>query len=110
MAEQIQKMLDWCLTQSLQADGTFAQGGDDSIEQNMYFGVAFLSRIGFFDRHRRFWTNRDFLEAPEVRQRIIRSILRHRDSGAAGGTYYEHALQELNSDPAYLRSWSKHPD
>ncbi len=110
MAEQIQKMLDWCLTQSLQADGTFAQGGDNSIEENLYFGVAFLSRIGFFDRQRRFWTNRDFPEAPEIRQRIIGSILRHRESGAVGGTYYEHALQELNSDPAYLRSWSKHPD
>jgi hypothetical protein len=110
MAEQIQKMLDWCLTQSLQADGTFAQGGDDSIEENLYFGVAFLSRIGFFDRQRRFWTHRDFPEAPEIRQRIIRSILRHRESGAVGGTYYEHALQELNSDPAYRRLWSKHPD
>ena len=110
MAEQIQKMLDWCLTQSLQADGTFAQGGDNSIEENMYFGVAFLSRIGFFDRQRRFWTSRDFLAAPEIRQRITSYILRHRGSGAAGGTYYEHALQELNSDPAYLRLWSKHPD
>ncbi|MGB6692149.1 MAG: hypothetical protein WBE76_30260 [Terracidiphilus sp.] len=110
MAEQIQKMLDWCLAQSLQADGTFAQGGDDSIEQNLYFGVAFLSRIGFFDRRRRCWTQHDFPEAPEIRQRITGYILRHRDSGAAGGTYYEHALQELDSDPAYLKSWSKHPD
>ena len=110
MAEQIQKMLDWCLTQSLQADGTFAQGGDNSIEENMYFGVAFFSRIGFFDRHRRFWTKRDFPEAPEIRQRIMSYILGHRDSGAAGGAYYEHALQELNSDAAYLRLWSKHPD
>jgi hypothetical protein len=110
MAVQIQKMLDWCLTQSLQADGTFAQGGDNSIEENLYFGVAFLSRVGFFDRQRRFWTNRDFPEAPEIRRRITRFILRHRDSGAVGGTYYEHALQELNSDPAYLKLWSTHPD
>jgi hypothetical protein len=110
MAEQIQKMLDWCLTQSLQADGTFGQGGDDSIEENVYFGVAFLSRIGFFDRQRRFWTARDFPGATEVRQRINRYILQHRNTGATGGTYYEHALQELNSDPAYLKSWSQHPD
>jgi hypothetical protein len=108
MAEQIGKMLDWCLTQSLQPDGTFAQGGDNSIEENTYFGVAFLSRIGFFDRNRRFWTKRDFPEALEVRQRITRYILLHRDSGAGGGTYYEHALQELNSDPAYLKSSEGH--
>lgn len=110
MAEQIQKMLDWCLTQSLQPDGTFAQGGDNSIEENIYFGVAFLSRIGFFDRSRRFWTKRDFPEAAEVRQRITRYILQHRESGAAGGTYYEHALQELNSDPDYLKLSERHPE
>jgi hypothetical protein len=110
MAEELQKMLDWCLSQSLQADGYFAHGGDNSIEENEYFGVAFLSRIGFFDRRRRFWTTREFPQAPEIRQRITHYILQHRDSGAAGGTYYEHALQELNSDPAYVNLWSKHPD
>ena len=110
MVAQIQKMLDWCLTQSLQADGTFAQGGDDSIEENTYFGVAFLSRIGFFDRNRRFWTTRDFPEALEVRQRITSYILQHKGSGAAGGAYYEHALGELNSDPAYLKSSERHPE
>lgn len=107
MAEQIQKMLDWCLTRSLQSDGRFAEGGDDSLEENTYFGTAFLSRIGFFDRSRRFWTDRDFPDAPAIRERINRYILQHRDSGAAGGTYYEHALQELNSDPAYLNLWHK---
>jgi hypothetical protein len=34
----------------------------------------------------------------------------HRDTGAAGGAYYEQALQELNSDPAYLRLWSSQPE
>jgi hypothetical protein len=97
MAEEIQKMLTWCLTQSLQADGTFAQGGDDSIEENTYFGTAFLSRIGFFDPARRFWTKRDFPEAPEIRERIIRHINQHRATGAAGGVYYDNALRELNS-------------
>jgi hypothetical protein len=110
MAEQIQRMLDWCLTQSLQPDGTFAQGGDNSFEENTYFGAAFLSRIGFFDRTRRFWTTQDFPEASEIRQRITRYILQHRNTGAAGGTYYEHALQDMNSDPPYLKSWANHPD
>jgi hypothetical protein len=99
MGEQLQKMLDWCLTQSLQKDGSFAQGGDDSIEENTYFGVAFLARIGFFDLNRRFWTTKDFPEAPEVRQRITRYIAEHHNSGAVGGTFYENAMRELNSDP-----------
>ena len=96
MAEQLQKMLDWCVTQSLTKDGSFAQGGDDSIEENTYFGVAFLSRIGFFDARRRFWTTKEFPEAPEIRQRIERFIAAHRNSGAAGGTYSENAMLELN--------------
>jgi hypothetical protein len=97
MVEQIEKMLNWCLTESLQADGSFVHGGDDSVEENTYFGAAFLSRIGFFDRKRRFWTKREFPEAPEIRQRITRFINQHRTEGAVGGTYYENALRELSS-------------
>jgi hypothetical protein len=66
------------------------------------------NRIGFFDGRRRFWTTRDFPQAPEVRQRITRFIFQHRDSGATGGVYCQHALQELNSDPDYLELWSRH--
>ncbi len=99
MAEQLQKMLDWCVTRSLTKDGSFAQGGDDSTEENTYFGVTFLSRIGFFDPRRRFWTTKEFPEAPEIRQRIERFITEHRSNGAVGGTYYENAMRELNSDP-----------
>ncbi len=98
MAVHLQRMLDWCLTQSLQPDGWFAHGGDNSIEENTYFGVAFLARIGFFDRNRRFWTKEDFPQAPEIRHRIIRYIAEHQNTGAVGGTYYENALRELNSN------------
>jgi hypothetical protein len=95
ISEQIQRMLDWCLKESLQADGSFAFGGDDSIEQNEYFGVAFLSRLGYFDRSKRFWTTKDFPDAPEIRERIMGFIQKHKENGAAGGTYYENALREL---------------
>jgi len=97
MSEQTQRMLDWCLKESLQPDGSFAFGGDDSIEQNEYFGVAFLSRLGYFDRNKRFWTAKEFPEAAEIRERIIQFIQRNRTTGAAGGTYYENALRELGA-------------
>lgn len=98
MRQQIQKMLEWCLTQSLQQDGSFAQGGDDSIEENTYFGVAFLSRIGFFDERQRFWTSKRFPQAADIRRRILHYILQHRNTGAAGGSYYENALRELDAN------------
>ena len=74
-------------------------GGDDSVEENTYFGAAFLSRIGFFDRKRRFWTQGEFTEAPEIRRRITRFIAQHRSKGAVRGSYYENALRQLHSTP-----------
>lgn len=96
-AEIISRMLHWCLTESLQPDGSFKPSpeGDDSIEEGEHFGVAFLSRIGYFDKSKRFWTNQNFLEAEANRQHIIHFIKAHQNSGAAGGAYYSSALQEI---------------
>jgi hypothetical protein len=68
MAAEMEKMLRWCLAESLQPDGSFrTTTRDDSIEESEYFGTAFLARIGFFDRARRFWTDREFPEAEQIR-------------------------------------------
>jgi len=100
MRKELRKMQDWCLKQSLQADGSFRITQDsDSIEESTYFGVAFLARIGFFDKNRCFWTEQNFLQSNDIRQRIIAYILKHRGSGATGGTYYESALRELDFSP-----------
>jgi len=102
MATEINKMLQWCLTESLQQDGSFKSSkadGADSLEEITAWGVAFLNRIGFFDRSKRFWTNQEFPEAEGIRQRIIAFILHHRASGGAGGGYYEDALDELGYIP-----------
>jgi hypothetical protein len=101
MAAEIRRMLDWCFRDSLQPDGSFRLRGygDDSVEEANYFGVAFLARIGFFDKRRRFWTNQDFPQSAAIRQRLIAYITRHLASGAAGGTYYENALKELEVNP-----------
>jgi hypothetical protein len=102
MAVEISRMLDWCLSDSLQPDGSFRLRGygDDSVEEANYFGVAFLARIGFFNKHRRFWTNRDFPQSAAIRPRLVTYITRHMASGAAGGTYYENALKELGKGPS----------
>ena len=97
MAEEIGKMLHWCLTESLLADGSFRiSSDDDSVEESEYFGAAFLSRVGFFDRRNRFWTQKDFPEAEDIKRRIKNFIVAHLPIGAAGGTYYRSALQRLD--------------
>jgi hypothetical protein len=96
-AAEIRRMLTWCLHESLQPEGSFKpdEGTSDSLEESDSWGVSFLARIGFFDRARRFWTDEDFPDAEQIRQRLIGYIEKHKATGGAGGTYYEHALEEL---------------
>lgn len=96
MAAEIDKMLHWCVTESLQPDGSFKPMiPDGSIEEGEDYGVAFLARTGFFDKSKRFWTDRDFPEAREVRERLIAYIQKHQLSGGEGGDQYKSALEEL---------------
>jgi hypothetical protein len=100
MQAEIEKMLHWCLTGSLQPDGSFKPViADGSLEESMEYGVAFLARIGFFDKSKRFWTNQDFPQAEEVRARIMAFVKKHEASGGAGGTQYQGVLEDLNESP-----------
>jgi len=95
MTVEIEKMLHWCLTESLQPDGSFKPHPvDGSLEEGEYYAASFLGRIGFFDKSERFWTDREFPEAAEVRQKVIAYILKHRSTGGSGGGYYESALTD----------------
>jgi hypothetical protein len=101
IAGEVDKMLRWCLAESLLPDGSFRfVEGDNSREEGTYYGASFLARVGYFDKSKRFWTSRDFPEAEGVRQKIIANVLKHRGSGAAGGDYYEGALSQLGYDAA----------
>ena len=101
MSFEIQKMLEWCLSESLQTDGSFKPHiADGSLEEGVYYGVSFLGRIGFFDKSERFWTNQKFNKAMAIRKKIIDYILKHSDTGGSGGSYYESALIDyLNYKP-----------
>jgi len=101
LAAEIRKMLDWCLHDSLQADGSFKLNADDqeSAEEQTYFGVAFLSRVGFFDKPERFWTTEDFPQAVEIKRRITSYILQRQSGGGAGGEYYRNALELMGEAP-----------
>jgi hypothetical protein len=96
---ELRKMLAWCLKESLQPDGSFRLREGESLEESVYFGTAFLSRIGYFDRTRRFWTDEEFPGAPEARQHMVQFIRAHLASGGAGGSYYRDALAELGAGP-----------
>lgn len=102
MAVEIEKMLHWCVTESLQPDGTFKPHVvDGSLEEGEYYATSFLARIGFFDKKERFWTDREFPEAAAIRENILAYVLKHRNSGGSGGSYYESILVDcLNYHPS----------
>ena len=69
---ELAEMLEWCLKGPMEADTLFAI--DPSFYSNRanyyYYGVSFLDEIGYWDKARRFWTDRDFPEARTLCHRI----------------------------------------
>jgi hypothetical protein len=78
----------------LQPDGSFkVHVADGSIEDAEYYGTSFLARIGYFDPAQRFWTDREFPDAAEVKKRILGFVSGHKGSGPTGDDY--HSTLEL---------------
>ena len=97
-AAEIRKVVHWCLDESLQPDGSFKiEDAGNPLEEETNYGASLLAQAGVFDKAKRFWTAEEFPEAEKVREKIIRFIRKHMATGAAGGTYYEHALEELGA-------------
>jgi hypothetical protein len=71
ISDAISQMLDFCLHQSLQPDGSFKAPEEDTLSSAFYFGVSFLHETGYFSRSNRFWTSQQFPQAQEVRKQIL---------------------------------------
>lgn len=72
---EISRMLDWCLKNSLQPDGSFKTSDlDDTVGDAYYYGVSFLHDSGFFSPQDRFWTTEDFPQADAIRARVKAKI------------------------------------
>jgi hypothetical protein len=67
-AAVIGAMLDWCLSSSVTSDGEVCRPDTgDMVPDSYYFAAAFLDTVGFFERGKRFWTERDLGEAEPIR-------------------------------------------
>ena len=74
-SRQISQMLQWCLTESLQPDGSFKVSGlDDTTSDAQWYGVWFLDETGYFSKQKRFWIEQDFPDAQTVRARITAKL------------------------------------
>ncbi|MBI4402772.1 MAG: M23 family metallopeptidase [Deltaproteobacteria bacterium] len=71
----IAHMLGWCLSESLQPDGSFkVNRSDDSLGDSYYFGVSLLFEVGYFNKAHRFWTEQEFPDADTIRIKILAKI------------------------------------
>lgn len=97
MRHEIQALLDWCLTHSLQDD----HFGSEKTIDGYYYGVRFLDRIGFWDKAKRFWLSGDislpngFLPPEKIRERLLQGFKTVDD----GSEYCETILQILTGEP-----------
>ncbi len=72
---EIQQMLDWCLSQSLKKDGLFKTSEiDDTLGDAQMYGAWFLRDSGYFDPAQRFWTDKSFPDSEAVRSRITKQL------------------------------------
>ena len=74
--KEVERMLAFCLKETLNNDGSFKIGDESTLGGAYYFGVAFLNEVGYFAKKNRFWTDREFPEAEGVRERIAASLAR----------------------------------
>ncbi len=74
--QEIQKMLNWSLSESLTPDGVFKNNPEffSSVAADFYFGVSFLDVIGFWDPSKRFWTDGAFDNASALCCKIKRRL------------------------------------
>lgn len=73
---EIKMMLDFCLNETLNDDGSFRLLPDESTHAGaQLFGVSFLDESGYINRHKRFWTDEPFPEADALRDKIQKRLL-----------------------------------
>ena len=102
---EIDRMLNWCLKDSLQGDGSFKVSElDDTLGDSYYYGVSFLTDAGYFDKSNRFWTARDFPDAPAIESKIQSRL---QSIGLADPNLKE-AFDILHSSPQPSRYSNRH--
>jgi len=74
--KEIAGMLRWCLKESYQRNGSFKVSELDDTAGDAYrYGIWFLEETGYFEPKMRFWTDEEFPQASEVKQRIETRLL-----------------------------------
>jgi hypothetical protein len=72
---ELERLVGWCLDTAVAADGTVVKRAvGEALPESYYFTIAFLDTVGFFERAKRFWTDRAFPQAPALRDLLERRV------------------------------------
>jgi hypothetical protein len=72
--ESMKRMLEFCLTETLNEDGSFKLMDEDTVGSSFMIPVHLLDDLGYFRQSRRFWTDEPFPEGPATARRIAMRI------------------------------------
>ena len=68
---EISRMLDWCLANSYQPDGSFKVSDlDETLVDACTYGDYFLDETGYYNPKNRFWTDQDFPQADIIHEHV----------------------------------------
>jgi hypothetical protein len=71
---EMRGMMDFCLRQTMNADGSFKMMDEDTLGSSFLFPVSLLNELGYFRPSLRFWTSESFPDAMNVADRIKHRI------------------------------------
>ncbi len=92
-------MFEWCLAHSVGQNGEIIEPDKgDMIPDSYYFAAAFLDTIGFFDRGKRFWTDRMLPDPEPIRKGMVAQLSRFN----ADLTVVDDTLERLHARSAAM--------
>ncbi len=71
---EMRRMLDFCLHDTMNADGSFKMMDEDTLGSSFLFPVSLLNELGYFRPSLRFWTWTTFPGAMKVADRVEQRI------------------------------------
>ena len=71
---EMQRMMDFCLHDTMNPDGSFKMMDEDTLGSSFYFPVSLLNELGYFRPSLRFWTWQSFPDAMEVAAKVEQRI------------------------------------
>lgn len=71
---EMRHMMDFCLRDTLNPDGSFKMMDEDTLGSSFLFPVSLLNELGYFRPSLRFWTYESFPDAMNVADRVEQRI------------------------------------